>query len=808
MERMVDTDRAAIYTAVRGYLADWDNFTRDRGKNGYLYRRPTDGKFEFHHWDSDLGWQTGRINDAFIGTAGGIGWTNYSNRPWFQQRFRHYLAQLITRYTGGSPRTGAWLTAMNYQSGNAHANAPFKTSAYNYATTWFPTRDANATTLLGAANLNLAFSITSANNQTVATPVFNVTGNASLRTAYVEVVGHPEAVFTWNPSAGLYSPWAVNGLRLQNGLNALTVRAIGGDGAVLATLPFNVTLSVNAPPVVALTATPPSLRIEAGEQITVDATASTDPEGTALTYAWAVNPTAGATVAHSVPGKTEARFTIPGIYTISVTLTDGGGATATATREVTVFDADDFTSFGNSPSLPAGWTVQNAELRDNFSASSWYSLEDTTGRLLLQVLDDSAKPLVSTAATHPLVTRDLPDSSDFVLQTEFEPDTREFVSWQSGLWFQLNEGGATVTYTYGLNAGTSLVVNRAALPSPFSAVNTFPNYTGSGATLRVRRSGTSLHFQRYDGAAWVNQHTQTIPAGATALTGGVFAASSAAINVRTSFDYILVADPSNLNAVLAALRITEVHYNPATGGVEYIELRNTGAQPISLAGVYFGDGQPFSVAGVPTTPYTFGNETLAPGEFIVVTENNTSFQALYGNTARLAPAWTAGNLSNGGERITLHDASGNVIHDFTYDDIAPWPLAADGTGPSMEVINLSGDYNDGTNWRASGEPAGSPGYQGLGPDTDGDGYPDSIESLFGTGANDRNSSPLATAATNASGHVTVAWPFTADAVYDVEYSADLISWSVLQTITGTGTWTDTATAVNQRRCYRVTARLP
>jgi CotH kinase protein len=60
MERMLDVDRAAIYAAVRGYAGDWDNFTSDRGKNGYFYRRPTDGRFEFHHWDSDLAFQSDR----------------------------------------------------------------------------------------------------------------------------------------------------------------------------------------------------------------------------------------------------------------------------------------------------------------------------------------------------------------------------------------------------------------------------------------------------------------------------------------------------------------------------------------------------------------------------------------------------------------------------------------------------------------------------------------------------------------------------------------------------------------------------
>jgi alpha-tubulin suppressor-like RCC1 family protein len=38
-----------IMAAVRGYIGDWDSFTLSRGKNGYMYRRWSDGKFMFLH---------------------------------------------------------------------------------------------------------------------------------------------------------------------------------------------------------------------------------------------------------------------------------------------------------------------------------------------------------------------------------------------------------------------------------------------------------------------------------------------------------------------------------------------------------------------------------------------------------------------------------------------------------------------------------------------------------------------------------------------------------------------------------------
>jgi len=806
-ERMIDVEHAGIYAAVRGYIGDWDNFTLNRGKNGYFYRRPTDGKFEFHHWDSDLGFQN--TNEGFLGGAGGTGWQNLRDRPWFRRAYAYYLTELVTKYTRNSARMNAWLNAMNYQAANSHANAPFKTSSYDYPGTWFANREANAINSInsfGGTNYTRPFSISSASGLTVATPLISIAGAAPSTVQRVEVVNHPEAQFFWSPSAANLGQWTISGIALTTGLNTLTVRSLSSTGAVLNSLIYTVTLSVNAPPVVVITEDPASRRVAANAPLLLDASGSFDPEGTALLFNWTVTPSAGTTLTYPAPGKAQLRCTIPGIYTVELTVTDGAALSTVRSRGVTVFNAGDFQSFGGGDPVAAGFSVQNVEQRDNFSPSSWYSLEDTTGRLLVQVLDDSAKPLAQPSFSHPLITRDLPDTSDFVLQTELEPDTREFGNWQSGLWLTTVESGTTVRYAFSIDGGLNAVVRRAVQPAAWSQLASAA-VTGSGATLRIRRSGTSLVFQRSNGDDWTTVFTQSLAAGSTAGSGGIFVATSQATTVRISFDYLLVADPATYSAVLAALRITELHFNPAAGGVEFVELRNTGASPITLSGVAFDAGAPFAMAGAVPAPYTFGAETLAPGEFIVVPENTAAFQSAYGTAARLAPAWTDGNLSNGGERIVLRDAPGNVIHDFTYDDAIPWPLAADGTGPSMEVISISGDYGDGLNWRASGEATGSPGYLGAGPDSDGDGYADSIEALFGTSSGDSSSSPAAASTANGAGHVTVTWPFTPAATYRVEYSTDLVNWAVLQTVTGAGAYTDTATPANVRRYYRVAAVL-
>jgi hypothetical protein len=175
----------------------------------------------------------------------------------------------------------------------------------------------------------------------------------------------------------------------------------------------------------------------------------------------------------------------------------------------------------------------------------------------------------------------------------------------------------------------------------------------------------------------------------------------------------------------------------------------------------------------------------------------------------VAAQWSAGALSNGGELVRMLDADGNNIHEFTYDDFEPWPVAPRGLGPSLEVISTAGNYGDPFNWRASSEPEGSPGTTGVGPDTDGDGIPDSVESWFGTNPADPGS--IAVLTLSAAGRFS--FPTVPGHAYRVYTSSTLApsSWLVLETITATAASTsfiDSTTPLPDSRFYRVEALLP
>ncbi|MDB4538203.1 lamin tail domain-containing protein, partial [Akkermansiaceae bacterium] len=249
-------------------------------------------------------------------------------------------------------------------------------------------------------------------------------------------------------------------------------------------------------------------------------------------------------------------------------------------------------------------------------------------------------------------------------------------------------------------------------------------------------------------------------------------------------------------------RITEVMYHPIEGStLEFIELRNTSANPLSIEGVSIDDGTPVGAL-------TIGTVTLAPGAYGLIVADIAAFENIYGNGLNIVGQWASGALANGGEEILLRDPVGNVIHQFTYDDAAPWPIAADGTGPSLEVIDVEGNYNDPANWRSSSVLGGSPGSANavdsdndglsnlresaagtdiLDPDSDGDGASDGSEVLAGTDPTDPNSFFQLTSVeeTGTPGMVRVIWDTVPGKTYELQQSDALLGWVPLSTVTAT-----------------------
>lgn len=154
----------------------------------------------------------------------------------------------------------------------------------------------------------------------------------------------------------------------------------------------------------------------------------------------------------------------------------------------------------------------------------------------------------------------------------------------------------------------------------------------------------------------------------------------------------------------AALRISEIHYNPlasddfSSQDLEFIELYNAGKEPLNLSFLRFTDG----------IDYQFPAATeLAPEHYIALAAQRSAFFSRYGEQPF---GEFSGQLNNGGERLALSTASGDTVLSFSYDDGDEWPAAADGEGYSLVLdAGDNPDLNDAQQWRNSAALHGSPG---------------------------------------------------------------------------------------------------
>lgn len=137
--------------------------------------------------------------------------------------------------------------------------------------------------------------------------------------------------------------------------------------------------------------------------------------------------------------------------------------------------------------------------------------------------------------------------------------------------------------------------------------------------------------------------------------------------------------------------------------LEYVELWNTSADPVDISG--------WRIKGVGLT--ISAGTVLQPNEFFVASRNADLFERIYKQTP---DAVFDKSLSNGGERLSLINATGEILESVKYDDKAPWPLSADGQSASLERISTLQTANSEHNWAPSNltatfseTPSGTPG---------------------------------------------------------------------------------------------------
>jgi hypothetical protein len=92
---------------------------------------------------------------------------------------------------------------------------------------------------------------------------------------------------------------------------------------------------------------------------------------------------------------------------------------------------------------------------------------------------------------------------------------------------------------------------------------------------------------------------------------------------------------------------------------------------------------------------------------LVVCEDISAFRAVHPEVTNAIGNLGYG-LSNSGELIRLYGPGRVLADSVRYDDAAPWPEAADGKGPTLELIDPALDNYLPESWQTS-QAAGSPG---------------------------------------------------------------------------------------------------
>ncbi len=254
-------------------------------------------------------------------------------------------------------------------------------------------------------------------------------------------------------------------------------------------------------------------------------------------------------------------------------------------------------------------------------------------------------------------------------ETDFTIPPSVFVNGTNTIAVEIHQRAADSS---DISFNLSLIATRTSVPSPYYV-------SGSGAKpLRARTHNTGT----WSALAEATYLVDTEPA-----STANFAISE------------IMYHPSDPDANEFSLGYTDAD------DFEFIEFVNIGPKTIDLAGVYLYGAIDFDFND------SLLGRTLAPGARIIIASRKPAFDQRYGAGKPVAGSYK-GHLDNTGEQIILYTPGGSIIRNVTYDDLAPWPVGADGGGFSLIRTAPTGNLTDdqtATAWRPSVYPGGSPG---------------------------------------------------------------------------------------------------
>ncbi len=140
--------------------------------------------------------------------------------------------------------------------------------------------------------------------------------------------------------------------------------------------------------------------------------------------------------------------------------------------------------------------------------------------------------------------------------------------------------------------------------------------------------------------------------------------------------------------------INEIMYNSAGDDTEYVEIYNNTDRLIDLSNWIFKDNDNNHAFVFPQ------GTSLASHAYLVICQDTNKVKEKYGISGNLIGNFSFG-LNNSGDQTRLFNQNMILEDSVQYDDSDPWPTAADGNGPSLELKNPDYDNSLAENWDAS-----------------------------------------------------------------------------------------------------------
>ncbi|MCG1037213.1 choice-of-anchor I family protein [Polaribacter sargassicola] len=207
-------------------------------------------------------------------------------------------------------------------------------------------------------------------------------------------------------------------------------------------------------------------------------------------------------------------------------------------------------------------------------------------------------------------------------------------------------------------------------------------------------NGLTISEINYDNATKTSTITHS---GFTVGTAYTITVNNSVDLANNTQETTFVSDTLFYNNTTSGLIITEIMYNAPSDdsdALEFLEIYNNSDSSIELGGIQVLDEGDFT--------FTFPQQTLASKEIVLLATDKTTADAFYGVTFLDMPQEISNALGNGGELIKIINSDATSIFEVEYDDKDNgWTTAADGDGPSIELLNPDADVNDGNNWVAS-----------------------------------------------------------------------------------------------------------